>query len=130
MNDEKQVKEECRRLLVVDDSQTARNYHLRILQSVGYVVDTASDGASALEKLTMHQYHMIITDVNMTSMNGLEFVRRLRRIEAYQFAPVIIVSTERDAEDKRQGYLAGASLYLTKPCRTEILIESVNMLIR
>ncbi len=117
-------------ILVVDDSQTARNYHRRVLESSGFTVTTAADGAAGLEQLLRGAFDLVVADVNMTGMNGLEFIRRLRQVPASQFLPVIIVSTERAIEDKRQGYTAGANLYLTKPCRPEILVESIKMLIQ
>ncbi len=117
------------KVLVVDDSQTARNYHRSILQGGGFDTLTAVDGADGLEKLLENPVDIILTDVNMTKMNGYEFIRRVRRMAEYVAVPIVIISTNRRAEDKREGYTAGANLYLTKPCQPELLIESVRMLL-
>ncbi len=119
-----------KKILVVDDSQTARNYHRGVLQGAGFSINTAVDGADGLEKLLQNQMDIILTDINMTRMDGYEFIRRVRQQEGYESIPIVIVSTNRRTEDKREGYTAGANLYLTKPCSPELLIESVRMLMR
>ncbi|MDQ8204707.1 response regulator [Pelagicoccus sp. SDUM812003] len=116
------------KVLVVDDSLTARNYHRSILQSAGFTVGTAEDGAQGLELLFKTPYDVILTDINMIGMNGYDFIRRVRAEEEYQEIPIAIISTEKEDEDMRLGYEAGANVYITKPCNPMTLLENVKML--
>ncbi len=115
-------------ILVIDDSQTARHYHQTILVHAGFRVLAAEDGSVGLEMLFQYGADVVITDVNMARMNGYEFIERVRREQAFEHTPIIIISTETGDADKRQGYAAGANLYLTKPCMPDILVESAKML--
>ncbi len=115
-------------VLVVDDSQTARHYHRNIIQAAGFKVVVANDGAAGLEAMFQQPCDLILTDINMALMNGYEFIRRIRFEPAFCGVPVIIISTESKDLDKKKGYAAGANLYITKPCRPELLIESIRML--
>lgn len=117
-----------KKVLVVDDSLTARNYHRSILQSAGYTVGTAEDGSEGLEMLFQNSYDIILTDINMIGMNGYDFIRNVRKDETYQDTPIAIISTEKEDEDMRLGYQAGANVYITKPCKPLALLENVKML--
>ncbi len=115
-----------KKVLIVDDSEMVRNFHSYILRDAGFEVQTAADGAEALEKFLSDTFDLIITDINMPKMDGLSFIRRVREIDAH--IPIIIVSTEDEAEDKQQGYDAGANFYIVKPTKPSILIENVRFL--
>lgn len=117
-----------KKVLVVDDSLTARNYHRSVLQSAGYAVGTAEDGSEGLEKLFEENYDMILTDINMIGMNGYDFIRRVRAEDSYCETPIAIISTEKEEQDMRTGYEAGANIYITKPCQPMTLLENVKML--
>lgn len=119
------------KILIVDDSEMVRNFHCYILKSQGFEVETAVDGADALDKIYSEEgkFHMVITDINMPNMDGYTLVERLREDPAFDSIPVIIVSTEDEAQDKTRGFEAGADVYIVKPTEPELLVEQVLMLL-
>ncbi len=116
-------------ILLADDSEMVRNFHSYILKNAGYKIIAAIDGADALEKLLMNPVDLVATDINMPNMNGYELVKRIRKMDDYEDIPIIIISTESEAQDKQKGYDAGANVYIIKPTPPEQLVESVNLLI-
>ncbi len=115
-----------KRVLIVDDSEMVRNFHSYILRDAGFEVRTAADGAEAFELFLKERFDLIITDINMPRMDGLTFIRKVRQLDPN--IPIIIVSTQDEAEDKQQGYDAGANIYLVKPTKPSVLIESIKFL--
>jgi two-component system, chemotaxis family, sensor kinase CheA len=102
------------RILVVDDSVTSRTLEATILAAQGYRVEVADNGMEALEELEVGDYRLVISDVEMPRMNGLELVRQIRRrFAAYQL-PIMIVSSLNSGSDRQQALAAGAQLYLAK----------------
>jgi two-component system chemotaxis response regulator CheY len=118
-----------RNVLIVDDSEFTRNYHSYILREANFETTTAVDGADALEKLYSRSFDLVLTDINMANMDGYEFIRRVRSSGDYDKLPIIIISTESEAEDKRRGFLAGANLYIVKPSDPQPLIENICMVL-
>ncbi|MBF0495489.1 MAG: response regulator [Deltaproteobacteria bacterium] len=117
-------------LLVVDDSEMARNYHSYILQLYGFETITAIDGSDGLEKLYAHDnIEMIITDINMPQMDGYTFIERVREDKRFADLPVIIISTEDEAQDKQRGFDAGANIYIVKPTDPEEVIANIKLLL-
>jgi len=116
-------------ILLADDSEMVRNFHSYIFKNAGYEIICAIDGADALEKLLMNPVDLVATDINMPNMDGYELVKRIRKMDDYEDIPIIIISTESEAQDKQKGYDAGANVYIIKPTPPEQLVESVNLLI-
>jgi two-component system chemotaxis response regulator CheY len=116
-------------VLIVDDSEFVRNYHSGILEQAQFRVITAVDGSDGLEKLFTNSCDAVLTDINMSNMDGYEFIRRVRADRKYSLLPIIIVSTESESKDKRKGFEAGASLYLVKPCSPEMMVENIRMIL-
>ncbi len=116
-------------ILVADDSEMVCNFHSYILKNAGYKTIAAIDGADALEKLLQNEIDLVATDINMPNMDGYEFVKRIRAIPEYEDLPIIMISTESEAQDKQRGFDAGANVYIIKPTPPERLVESVNLLI-
>jgi two-component system, chemotaxis family, chemotaxis protein CheY len=116
-------------ILVVDDSEFTRNYHSDILESAGFQVIRAVDGSDGLEKLYCHSCHLVLTDINMSRMDGYELIRRIRLEPRYLDLPIVIISTESQVLDKRKGFEAGASIYLVKPCSPAEMVENLRMLL-
>ena len=116
-------------VLVVDDSEFVRNYHSYILEEANFKTIKAMDGSDGLEKLFSNTCDLILTDINMTVMDGYEFIRRVRADERYGELPIIIISTECESKDKTKGFSAGANVYLIKPCTPAMMIENIRMLI-
>jgi two-component system sensor histidine kinase and response regulator WspE len=111
-----QVKESQRhqKILVVDDSITVREMERKLLQNKGYKVDIAVNGVDAWNAARTGEYDLIITDVDMPRMNGIELVNQLKKHGNLKSTPVIIVSYKDREEDRLLGLEAGANYYLTK----------------
>lgn len=103
-----------KRILVVDDSFTVREMERKLLESKGYQVDTAVDGVDGWNAVRTGSYDMVISDVDMPRMNGIEFVNRIKRHAELKSIPVMIVSYKDKEEDRLAGLQAGANYYLTK----------------
>jgi two-component system chemotaxis response regulator CheY len=116
-------------ILIVDDSEFVRNYHSYILEQADFQVITAVDGSDGLEKLYTSFCDLILTDINMSNMDGYEFIRRVRADGKFNSLPIIIVSTESEGKDKMKGFEAGANLYLVKPSAPEMMVENIRMIL-
>jgi two-component system, chemotaxis family, chemotaxis protein CheY len=116
-------------ILIVDDSEFVRSYHSYILEQALFHVITAVDGSDGLEKLFTNTCDLVLTDINMSHMDGYEFIRRVRADAKYSSVPIIIVSTESESKDKMKGFLAGANLYIVKPSSPEMMVENVRMVL-
>jgi two-component system chemotaxis response regulator CheY len=105
-----------KRILVVDDSYLVRLYYNAALEETDFEVEQAINGVEALEKLTADPFDLVIVDVNMPKMDGLELLRSLRRSPLdIATIPALVISTEGDGEDIAQARAAGANFYLVKP---------------
>lgn len=103
-----------KRVLVVDDSLTVRELERKLLASKGYTVDIALDGMDGWNAMRTGQYHLLITDVDMPRMDGIELVKLVRQDSRLKATPVIVVSYKDRVEDRNRGLEAGAEYYLTK----------------
>jgi two-component system, chemotaxis family, chemotaxis protein CheY len=115
--------------LIVDDSEFVRKYHAYIMEQGGFQAIEAADGREGLEKLLANHCDMILADINMSNMDGYEFIRRVRGQKQYISLPIIIVSTESEAKDKAKGFDAGANLYVVKPVTPQTMLENVRLLL-
>jgi two-component system chemotaxis response regulator CheY len=119
-----------RSLLVVDDSATFRQLLCMSLQRVDGIsrsdITEASDGEEALEKVKSNSFDLVLTDIRMPKMDGLEFVRQVRSELKRQDLPIIIISTKGAEEDIELGMSLGASGYLSKPISMSRLKELVT----
>jgi len=116
-------------ILIVDDSEFVRSYHSYILEEASFQVITAVDGSDGLEKLYANSCDLVLSDINMSNMDGYEFIRRVRTDKKYSALPIIIVSTESEARDKMKGFEAGANLYIVKPSSPEMMVENIRMVL-
>ena len=119
-----------KKVLIVDDSEFVRSYHSYILEQAQFDVVTAIDGGEGLEKLYACEFDLVLSDINMSNMDGYEFIRRVRTDARYDSLPIIIVSTESESREKSRGFEAGATLYLVKPCTPEMMVENIRMVLR
>ena len=103
-----------KRVLVVDDSITVREVQKQILRARGYEVEVAVDGQDGWNRLRAESYDLVVSDVDMPRMTGLEFVRKIRDDARLKELPVVIVSYKDREEDRLRGLDAGANFYLTK----------------
>jgi len=103
-----------KRVLVVDDSAIVREVERQMLVGRGYEVDIAVDGADGLNAVQTGGYDLVVSDIDMPRMTGLEFIRALRADPRVQSIPVVIVSYKDRDEDRQRGMEVGANYYLTK----------------
>jgi two-component system, chemotaxis family, sensor histidine kinase and response regulator WspE len=119
-----------KRILVVDDSITVREMERRLLENKGYQVDIAVDGIDGWQLVGAKQYDLVISDVDMPRMNGIELVTKIKSNPKLSAIPVIIVSYKDSQEHRLQGMDAGANYYLTKASfHDETLVNAVIDLI-
>jgi two-component system, chemotaxis family, chemotaxis protein CheY len=116
-------------VMIVDDSIAVRQVVGIALKGAGYDVLEAEDGKDALSKLKGQKIHLIISDVNMPNMNGIEFVKASKQLPAYKFTPVIMLTTESGENMKAQGQVAGAKAWVVKPFQPPQLLNAVSKLI-
>ena len=116
-------------ILIVDDSSSMRQVVSMALKGGGYDVIEACDGKDALTKLGGQKIHLVISDVNMPNMDGITFVQELKKIAAYKFMPVIMLTTEGSDEKKKAGQAAGAKAWVVKPFQPQQLLAVVTKLL-
>ncbi|MDX1678796.1 response regulator [Arsukibacterium sp.] len=116
-------------ILVVDDSSSVRQVVGIALKGAGYEVIEASDGKDALSKLTGQRVHLIISDVNMPNMDGITFVKEVKKLPAYKFTPIIMLTTESQESKKLEGQAAGAKAWVVKPFQPAQMLAAVSKLV-
>ena len=126
----KAAKKGRKRILVVDDSVTVREVERKLLEEGGYLVEVAVNGMDGWNAVRTAPYDLVITDVDMPRMNGIELVASIRRDPSVKNMPVMIVSYKDRDEDRSRGLEAGANFYLTKSSfEDETLLRTVVNLI-
>jgi len=118
------------RILVVDDDSITRKLLGMYLKSKGYEVEYAENGLEALEKLGQVEINIVLTDLNMPYMDGIEFTRNMKTEPNYSHIPVLMVTTEADKDEKDRAMQAGADAYLVKPVTADQINETVRMLLK
>lgn len=117
-------------ILIVEDSATTRSMIRAVLEDAGdFETVEASTGFEALKKLPSQKFDLILTDINMPDINGLELINFVRSDPRYAGIPMVIISTEKSEEDKKRGLAMGANAYVTKPFRAKELQETIRGLI-
>jgi len=117
-------------IMTVDDSKSVRQMVSFTLQQAGYEVLEAEDGADALRKLHGGKVNMVITDLNMPNMNGIELTRALRADANHKFVPIVLLTTESQDAKKQEGKVAGATGWIVKPFKPEQLLSVVKKVLR
>lgn len=120
-------------ILIVEDSNSARSMILAAIEECDdfddIVTFEAATGFEALKQIPLHDFHLIITDINMPDISGLELVYFVKNEPRYKNIPLLIVSTERTREDQRRGLDIGADAYITKPFTPEELRNKIKNLL-
>ena len=116
-------------VMVVDDSASLRQVVSIALKGAGYDVVEASDGKDALGKLKGTKINLVISDVNMPNMDGITFVKELKKLAEYKFTPVIMLTTESQESKKQEGQAAGAKAWVVKPFTPTQMLAAVSKLI-
>ena len=116
-------------ILVIDDSVSLRQVVGIALKTAGYDVLEAADGQQALALLDGRSIHLMICDANMPVMDGITFVKEAKKLQAYRFTPIIMLTTESRESRKQEGQIAGAKAWVVKPFRPEQMLQAVTKLI-
>lgn len=117
-----------KRVLIVDDAATIRQYHRQVLESAGYRVEEAVNGIEALEKALQSPADLMLVDINMPRMDGYSLLAELRKDAQLAAMPVIVISTEAPERHARQAAEHGANLCLHKPVAPDTLLLYASML--
>jgi two-component system, chemotaxis family, chemotaxis protein CheY len=121
------------RILVVEDSASTRAFVRATLESEagvpGAEVSEATSGFDALRLLPRGPYDLVITDINMPDINGLELVQFMRKSEQHRRTPILLISTQSSERDRQRGLKLGANGYLAKPFGTTALVADVARLL-
>jgi two-component system, chemotaxis family, chemotaxis protein CheY len=117
-------------ILTVDDSASIRQMIKVTLAPAGHNVIEASDGAQGLAKAKSTRLDLVITDLNMPGMNGLDLIRALRALPAFLGLPIVFLTTESNDAVKLEAKKAGATAWITKPFKQDQLLAVVGKLVR
>lgn len=114
-------------ILIVEDSTTTRSLIRAVIEELGdFNIVEAPTGFDALKLLPAQDFDLVVTDINMPDINGLELINFVRSNQRYSNIPLIIVTTERSEEDKKRGMALGATAYVTKPFKAPELQDVVR----
>ncbi|NIQ98206.1 MAG: response regulator [Desulfuromonadales bacterium] len=116
----------AKRIMTVDDSASVRQMVSFTLKSAGYDVLEAGDGQEALDLLQDESVDMVVTDLNMPRLDGIQLIRKTRSLPGGKFIPIIMLTSESQAEKKQQGKEAGATGWIVKPFKPEQLLAVVQ----
>jgi two-component system, chemotaxis family, chemotaxis protein CheY len=119
-----------RRILTVDDSASVRQMVGFTLRKAGYEVVEAVDGKDGLGKVGGGKFDLIVTDLNMPNMDGIQLIAAVRKLPGYAFIPILMLTTESQAEKKDAGRKAGATGWIVKPFDADQLIAVVQKLVK
>ncbi len=118
------------KILVVDDCQTTRKILSMYLKSKGFEVVSAENGLDAIEKLASHNVNLIMSDLNMPYMDGIELLKTLKSDPNLSHIPILMVTTEADPEEKQKAMEAGANAYLVKPVTADMVSNNIKSIIK
>ena len=124
----KRLQVERTRVLVVDDAWSVRRSMQQLLEDAGFEVATAADGFEALERLRAKIPAVVLTDLEMPNMNGLELARRMQDIPQWSQIPVVMITSRTSTKHRDEGFKAGVDVYLTKPYLDADLLAQVRTL--
>jgi len=119
-----------KRVLTVDDSSSIRQMVCFTLRKAGYEVVEAVDGKDGLGKVGGEKFDLIVTDLNMPNMDGIQLITAVRKLPAYTFVPILMLTTESQPEKKDAGRKAGATGWIVKPFNAEQLISVIQKLVK
>lgn len=119
-----------KRILIVDDSESIREVVCFTLENAGHEVVKGVDGLDAMKYLDGSKFDLIITDLHMPNMDGIEFIRRVREMADYQYVPILFLTTESQTSKKMEAKEAGATGWIIKPFVPEKLLMAINKVVR
>jgi len=117
--------------MLVDDSATILLSISSILGKAGYTVEKAANAELALNKFNAGvKVDLLITDLNMPGMNGIELIREVRKLPAYKFVPILFLTTESQQAKKMEAKAAGASGWIVKPATADELLNTIKLVLK
>ena len=118
-------------IMLVDDSATILLSISNILSKAGYGVEKASNAQLGLEKFNAGvKADLLITDLNMPGMNGIDFIKEVRKLPNYKFMPILFLTTESQQSKRAEAKAAGASGWLVKPATADELLNTIKLVLR
>jgi two-component system chemotaxis response regulator CheY len=118
-------------IMLVDDSATILLSISNVLSKAGYAVEKAGNAAEAIKKFNANaKIDLLITDLNMPGMNGIDFIKEVRKLPAYKFMPILFLTTESQQSKRAEAKAAGASGWLVKPATADELLNTIKLVMR
>jgi len=117
------------KILIVDDDKTTRKLLSLYLKGSGFEVVTAENGLNALEKLGSDTFQLVLTDLNMPFMDGIEFLKAMKSKPGTSNIPALMLTTETDEEERQRAIEAGADGYLSKPVTAEVVAAKIRQMV-
>lgn len=118
------------KILIVEDSSSLRSLLKTILTIAGYEVAEAGDGEQALSILSDGGFDLLITDLNLPGMDGIRFITAVQKLSCYQQLPILVMSGDPSDKRRRECLVAGASEFLQKPFKGEVVLGFLRMLLK
>lgn len=119
-----------KKILTVDDSASMRAMVAFTLKAQGFEVTEAVNGQEGLDKAKNTAFDLVISDINMPVMGGIEFISQVRKLDDYRFTPILMLTTESGMDKKQEGKAAGATGWIVKPFDPEKLVAVVNKVLK
>jgi two-component system chemotaxis response regulator CheY len=113
-------------ILIVDDSVTVRQQLRSALEEAGFAVFEASNASQGIDQARGRRFALIIADVNMPGMDGLEMIQAVRRLPDHRTTPIFVLTTESTADVVKRGREAGATAWIVKPFQPRVLLEGIT----
>lgn len=119
-----------KKILILDDSESIREVVIFTLEKDGHDVLVGVDGKDALKHLDGRDIDLIITDLHMPNMDGIEFIKEVRQMEKYKYTPILYLTTESQQSKKMEAKQAGATGWIVKPFMPEKLLAAINKIMK
>jgi len=120
----------AKNILIVDDSATVLMSFKAYLEAVGLIIETADDGVKALAKLKGGlKPDMVITDINMPNMNGIELIQNIRALPSFRFTPILVMTTESQQAKRDEAKKLGATGWVVKPTTPAVLLNIIKQVL-
>jgi len=118
-------------IFLVDDSATILLSISNVLSKAGYAVEKAGNALEAMKKFSANaKVDLLITDLNMPGMNGIDFIKEVRKLPGYKFMPILFLTTESQQSKRAEAKAAGASGWLVKPATADELLNTIKLVMR
>ncbi|NOR87275.1 MAG: response regulator [Bacteroidales bacterium] len=117
-------------ILIVDDSESIRNLVQFTLEGANFHVISANNGKEALDHFTGQEIHLLLTDLHMPIMSGMELIKEVRKLNTYLYMPILFLTTETQVGIKKEAKESGATGWIVKPFDADKLINTIRKVLR